>query len=174
MRVASIVLGFLIFTSTVLSSDLQVTIPTDDPTSPPVIVGRPVDGGTPYTTFFNMIESYSGKVYVNLTAKSLMHNPKYYSNLHYKIEDSNNNIITYGMFDSYEYHCYTPLSAYSFGNFTAGRYSITFTSEGTGQTFYKILTHRGADAVVSQVPEPSTVLMGILGAGTIFLLTKKR
>ena len=160
----------LFLVSTTHGADLLVTIPHGNPTTIPIGVGGLLR--SEYTTTFDVVNNNSTIVYFNLLVKSQAYNPNDFTKLEYKIKDSSNNVITYGMFNEYNLQSYTSLTTSSRANLTTGHYSVTlFTS---GSTLHRINTPLFSPATVTAVPEPSTFLMGIFGAFIIFYLTKRQ
>lgn len=119
-----------------------------------------------YVTNFNVTEDTgSSEIYVNILAATATTNPYNPTVISYEIKNtSTNNIITYGIFNEPQMSNYTSITAHSSGNLTAGSYSIKLFMSGAiqGENVFSLATPRFSPAIVTQVPEPSTIIMSII------------
>ena len=127
-----------------------------------------------YITNFNVTDNTgSSEIYVNILAATATTNPSNPTVISYEIKNtSTNNIITYGTFNEPQMSNYTSITAHSSGNLTAGWYSIKLFMSGAiqGENVFSLATPRFSPAIVTpitQVPEPSTIIMSIICIGVL-------
>jgi hypothetical protein len=145
--------------------DLLITVPhstfTDANTMYPTV------GMGSYTTTFNVTGNGSNEIYVNVLAKTYSFSVANPRGISYEIKNtSDNNIITYGIFNETYLPEYTSITTHSSGNLIAGTYNIKFFMSGSSlaDNTFILGTPRFSQAIVTEmtsVPEPSTIIMTI-------------
>jgi hypothetical protein len=166
--------------------DLLVTVPhstnPDPPMTTPPAWGFSAAYGAntsyigmgSYTTTFNVVgNDSSNNVYINILANTYSFSIANPRGISYEIKNtSNNNIITYGIFNETYLPEYTSITTHSSGNLITGTYSIKFFMSGSSlaDNTFILGTPRFSQAIVTEmtsVPEPSTIIMAIICCGVL-------